>query len=174
MHLDALHRTALRLCGGREAEAEDLLQVAVVRAYRAFHDLRDQGAARSWLFTILVRTHRNRLRARRRRREILAGDLDEAAFEAALASWRPSPSPERTFGRRRLRERLEAALDSLAPLFREVVWLVDVEGYRQREAAEILDVPEGTVASRLFRARRRLRERLSEGTGTERHEEEAS
>lgn len=159
--MDALYRTALQICGGGEAEAEDLLQTTVLRAYRAFHDLRDPRSARAWLFTILLRTHRNWLRTRRRRPEVLAGDLEEQEFEMALQAWRPPPGPYDNLIRKRLREQLLAGLDSLASPLREVVWLVDVEGFRQREAAAILEIPEGTVASRLFRARRSLREILS-------------
>src|SRR5919106_2457626 len=74
-NLDALYRTSLRLCAGRTDDAEDLLQETMLRAFRKRHDLRDPAAARSWLFTILVRTHANRLRGQRRRREELATDM---------------------------------------------------------------------------------------------------
>ncbi len=172
-HMDALYRTALQICRGTEADAEDLLQTTVLRAYRAFHDLRDRRSARAWLFTILIRTHRNRLRSRRHRPEVLVGDLEEGEFEAALQAWKPSPTPYENLVRERLRERLVAGLDTLAPPFREVVWLVDVEGFRQREAAAILEIPEGTVASRLFRARRSLRDFLSGAQKADLREAEA-
>lgn len=159
-HLDALYRTALRLAGGREAEAEDLLQDAVLRAFRGFRELREREAGRAWLFTILMRTHLNRERAAGRRAETVSSEMEERGFERALAAWRPSPTPEDARARRRLQESLTRALDALPARFREVVWLVDVEGFRQREAAAMLEVPEGTVASRLYRARRRLREAL--------------
>lgn len=161
-HLDALHGTALRLCGGLRADAEDLLQEAALRAFRAFRELRDEDAARSWLFTILARTHLNRARTVARRRETFSGDLEEPAFESALESWQPSRTPEDLFEGRRLRERLTAALDALEPEMRAVVWLVDVEGFRQREAAAMLDIPGGTVASRLYRAHCKLRDELAE------------
>lgn len=170
-HLDALHGTALRLCGGFRADAEDLLQEAALRAFRAFRELRDEAAGRSWLFTILARTHFNRARTVTRRRETFSGDLEEPAFESALESWQPSRTPEDIFEGRRLRERLTAALDALEPEMRAVVWLVDVEGFRQREAAAMLDIPEGTVASRLYRAHCKLRNELagSGGRGGRRH-----
>ena len=79
-HLDALYRTALRLCSGHSHDAEDLLQDAMLRAFAKHRDLREPAAARSWLFTILVRTNRNRLRRDRRRRERLSTDMDEQAF----------------------------------------------------------------------------------------------
>lgn len=170
-HLDALHGTALRLCGGSRADAEDLLQEAALRAFRAFRELRDDHAARSWLFTILARTHLNRARTVARRRETFSGDLEEPAFESALESWQPSRTPEDLFEGRHLRERLTAALDALEPEMRAVVWLVDVEGFRQREAAAMLDIPEGTVASRLYRAHCKLRDELAESgaRGERRH-----
>jgi RNA polymerase sigma-70 factor (ECF subfamily) len=159
-HLDALFRTALRLCQGHEADAEDLLQDAALRAFNGYGQLREPSATRSWLFTILSRTHFNRMRARRRRAELLSVDLDEPAFEAALADWAPVLSPADNVEARQLSEQLTQALDGLAPELRGVVLLVDVEGFTQREVAGMLGIPEGTVASRLFRARRHLRTAL--------------
>ena len=128
----------------------------------AFDTLRDAAAGRSWLFTILVRTHLNRRRAERRRAETLATDLDTAAFEDALAAWTPSRTPEELVVEWQLRDRIAALLDVMDARLRVVVWLVDVEGFHQREVARMLELPEGTVASRLFRARRWLRDALRE------------
>lgn len=161
-HLDAVYGYALRLCGGREADAEDLLQDSMLRAFGGLAQLRAPAAARAWLFTIMTRTHLNRIRAARRRTEVAFADLDEAAFERALEGWVPARTPEEIFGRHQLRERLGRALDSLPPELRSVVWLSDVEEFRQREIAAMLEIPEGTVASRLYRARRELRERLGD------------
>jgi RNA polymerase sigma-70 factor (ECF subfamily) len=159
-NLDALFRAALRLCRGHEADAEDLLQDTVLRAFNSYGQLREPSAARSWLFTILARTHLNRARTRRRRAEMVSTDLDDRAFEAALAEWAPSPSPAANMETSELGERLTRALDGLSPELSSVVWLVDVEGFAQREVAAMQGVPEGTVASRLFRARRQLRNAL--------------
>jgi RNA polymerase sigma-70 factor (ECF subfamily) len=159
-HLDALFRTALRLCQGHDADAEDLLQDTVLRAFNSYGQLREPSAARSWLFTILSRTHLNRVRTRRRRAEMVSTDLDEPAFEAALADWAPVPSPADNVETWQLGEQLTQALDGLPPELRGVVLLVDVEGFTQREVAGMIGVPEGTVASRLFRARRQLRTAL--------------
>ena len=166
-HLDALYRTALHLCGGRRADAEDLLQDAMLRAFDGFGELRDPAAGRSWLFTILVRTNLNRIRSARRRAEIMAADLDDQAFEDALAAWTPSKSPADEANDAQLRERIVSALDTLDAQLRPVVWLVDVEGFQQREVAEMLSIPEGTVASRLFRARRILRDALQQAVPQE-------
>ncbi len=156
-HLDALYSSALRLCGGRTADAEDLLQDAVFRAFRHFDDLREPAAARAWFFTILTRTNLNRLRTRKRRGETLTADLDEREFEVALASFQPGVAPDDYTEGILTKQRFTEALDMLDDDVRSVIWLSDVEGFRQREVAEMLDIPEGTVASRLFRARRSVR-----------------
>jgi RNA polymerase sigma-70 factor (ECF subfamily) len=159
-HLDALYRTALRLCGGRRADAEDLLQDSMLRAFGRFAELREPAAARAWLFRILVRTNLNRLRTRRRRAEMLSSDLTQQEFEDALAAWRSAEAPDERTDLLLTRERVADALEALDEELRSVVWLTDVEGFRQREVAEMLDIPEGTVASRLFRARRKLGDAL--------------
>jgi RNA polymerase sigma-70 factor (ECF subfamily) len=160
-HLDALFGTALRLCSGRQADAEDLLQDAALRAFDGFGSLRQEAAGKAWLFTILVRTHLNRVRSAQRRAETLASDLDEIAFEEALGAWKPAPNPEELVLGRELRQRIGDALDGLGSDLRSIVHLVDVEGFPQREVARMLEIPEGTVASRLFRARRLLRDLLT-------------
>lgn len=160
-HLDALYGMALHLCGGNQADAEDLLQDATLRAFEAFGTLRDRSTGKSWLFTILVRTRLNLVRSGKRRRETMASDLDDTEFEDALAAWRSVPTPEQVTDERELRARIAAALDALDPPLRSVAHLVDVEGFTQREVAAMLEVPEGTVASRLFRARRALRDQLA-------------
>lgn len=159
-HLDALYRTALRFSHGRAADAEDLLQDALFRAFERFHELREPAAARAWMFTILTRTNLNRLRTRRRRPDAHMTDLDEHEFERALAEWQPLDGADAFGNSTELPDELTAALDALEEHLRQVVWLSDVEGFRQREVAEMLGVPEGTVASRLYRARRQLRESL--------------
>jgi RNA polymerase sigma-70 factor (ECF subfamily) len=122
--------------------------------------LRDPSAARAWLFTILTRTHLNRVRSAGRRAEATSTDLDERAFEAALAEWVPMPSPAEEVERWQLGDQLAKALDQLPAELRGAIWLVDVEGFTQREAAAMQEVPEGTIASRLFRGRRQLRAAL--------------
>lgn len=159
-HLDALFRTALRLCRGQEADAEDLLQDTLLRAFVNYDQLREAAATRSWFFTILTHTHLNRLRASRRRAELVDADLHEGAFEEALAEWVPLRSPAEELEARQLGEELSRALDDLPVQLRRVVWLVDVEGFTQREVAGMEQVPEGTVASRLYRGRRQLRTAL--------------
>jgi RNA polymerase sigma-70 factor (ECF subfamily) len=165
-HLDALYRTALRLCSGREADAEDLLQDATLKAFQRFDQLRDLPAGRAWMLTILTRTHLNHIRSSRRRAETLLTDYDEYAFEQAIAEWHPLPTPEDVVLSEAQRDHLIAAVDGLEPELRATVILADLEELPQREVATMLSIPEGTVASRLFRARRKLRAVLDESTGS--------
>ncbi len=160
-HLDSLFRTAVRLCRGNIADAEDLLQDALLRAFDGFSSLREQTSARSWLFRILIHTNLNRVRARRRRPEDVESDLSEAAFEHALGSWQPFRSPLEDAHFAGLRDTLTSAINKLGDDVRPVIVLVDIEGFRQREVAELMQIPEGTVASRLFRARCALRSSLA-------------
>jgi len=173
-HLDALYSSALRFCAGHTADTEDLLQDALLRAFRHFDELRDPAAGRAWLYRILVRTNLNRLRTRRRRGETLTADMDEGEFEEALAAWQHSIAPDEYAEGAVAKQYLAAAIDALDADLRPVIWLSDVEGFRQREVAEMLDLPEGTVASRLFRARRALRAalepRISDASVRSRHE----
>lgn len=163
-HLDALFRTALRLTHGHTANAEDLLQDAMLRACEGYDDLRDPGAARTWLFTILMRTHFNRQRSAKRHPEALASDLTDAEFERALADWPDNGTSHESDNGWPSTKEVGEAIDALDESLRAVVVLVDAQGFRQREVAAMLDVPEGTVASRLFRARRLLRDAFTDGT----------
>lgn len=135
------------------AEAEDLVQDTLLRAYRGI-DRFDGRYPRAWLLTILRNTHINR---NRRRRPDLLRDPD-AATDRMLAG----AAHDRTDAS--VDDEIDAvvmsALESLKEPFRRVVELVDVDGLNYAEAAEVLDVPVGTVMSRLHRARTRMRKRL--------------
>lgn len=137
------------------AEAEDLVQETLLRAYRGIDGF-DGRFPRAWLMTILRNTHTNR---NRRRRPELLHDPDRtehiAEPEPAHSAMTPDAIVERQF-----EAAIERALDDLDDRFRTVVELVDIDGLAYSEAAEVLDVPIGTVMSRLHRARRRLREQL--------------
>lgn len=156
VHLDALYRTALRLTGNR-AEAEDLVQDAYLRAFKNFNRFTPGTNCRAWLFTIMRNVFLSRIR--HRGREVLK---DGAELESAAASVTAPSSdhPEAEFFRRVLPGDVERALRSLPLAFREVVILVDLEGFSYREAAEALGCPVGTVMSRVYRGRGLLRHGL--------------
>jgi len=136
------------------AEAEDLVQDTLLRAYRAIDGF-DGRYPRAWLLTILRNTHINR---NRRRRPELLRDPDAATDRMISAA-----SDERTDEGvdDEIDVEIIRALDSLDEPFRQVVELVDIDGLSYAEAAEVLDVPVGTVMSRLHRARSRIRDRLA-------------
>ena len=135
------------------AEAEDLVQDTLLRAYRGIAGF-DGRHPRAWLLTILRNTHINR---NRRRRPELLRDPDSANDRLAA-----SASDDRTDGfvDDDLDVEIVRALDALEDPFLRVVELVDIDGLSYAEAAEVLDVPVGTVMSRLHRARSRIRDRL--------------
>lgn len=155
-HMDLLYRVALRLTG-EAAAAEDLVQETVLKALRAWGQFRQGTNARGWLLTILRNTFINDYR--RRRRTPVTVDL-EVAESAALVHEHAGADPEGEFFRVLVDDRIVAAIDALPEEFREVVTLSDIEGLGYAQIAETLDVPVGTVKSRLSRARRQLQATL--------------
>ena len=149
-HLEALLRTAVRLSGNR-ARAEDAVQETYLRAWRSFRTYRPETNCRAWLFKILLNVLKKA--AGKQRRDPLAEAEDVEVSGKLIPLF-----PEAEGGNR---QDLLAAVNRLAPEFREVLWLVVVEGFAYREAAQILDIPMGTVMSRLYRARRELRRFLT-------------
>ncbi len=160
-HLDTLYRVALRLTGDPSA-AEDLVQDTVLRAIKAWHTFRPGSNARAWLVTILRNQFINGWRSRKR--GPVPVDL-EGVPELPDAD---DPDPEGRFFTELIDDEVLQAVDDLPEDFREVVVLSDMEGLPYAEIASALDIPVGTVKSRLFRARRILQGRLrryAEATG---------
>lgn len=132
------------------AEAEDVAQEAMLRAYRNFHRLRDRDRFRGWLVRTAWRLALDRIRStgRRERRERTAVEgWTEARVDSAVAT-------------REFERRLATALDELPEKFRLVIVLAAIEGYNTGEVAKLLDIPEGTVKSRMHAARKKLAETL--------------
>jgi RNA polymerase sigma-70 factor (ECF subfamily) len=162
-YLEPLYATAMRLTRNR-ADAEDLVQDTLVRALR-FRDRFEPGTnLRAWLYTILHNTWRNRVRDTARE----ATDADSDRIEE-LAARADGPAevetPERMLLRATMDADLKDALDDLPEAFRQAVWLRDVEEFSYAEIARMLDVPIGTVMSRISRGRRLLFEKLAEVKG---------
>ncbi len=153
-HLELLYRVALTLTD-QPADAEDLVQDTLVRAYRAL-DRFDGAYPRAWLLTILRNTHINR---GRRRVPLLLGDVDLVVSETGVARLR-SPAAEEVVLSDEFEAVVAEALDALSDNHRAVVTLVDIQGLTYQEAADYLGVPKGTVMSRLHRGRGRIRGRL--------------
>ena len=160
VHLDALYHVALRLTRNR-AEAEDVVQEALLRAFRNFRRFNPDTNCRAWLFTILRNVFLNRVR--REGREVPEGDatLLTAAADSATAP-EPTGNPEEEFFQTVVHGDVDRALQTLPLVFREAVVLADLEGLSYKEVAEVLGCPVGTVMSRLSRGRHLLRNALSQ------------
>jgi len=147
-HLDAAFNYA-RWLTGNDADAEDVVQDACVRAMRFFASLR-HDEARAWLFTIVRNTWYSRIAKRRRAR-------DGAGLDGLDAEPRDEgPDPEAILLQRRTVDRVREALEQLPVEFREVIVLREIEGLSYKEIASVAQVPIGTVMSRLARGRDRL------------------
>jgi RNA polymerase sigma-70 factor, ECF subfamily len=156
--IDSLYRTALRLTRN-PADAEDLVQDTYLKAFRAADRFEPGTNLRAWLFTILHNTARNRVRDRARETVMADSETVERAADAPAAG-RDAETPESLLLRETLDPELQAAVDSLPVAFRQAVWLRDVEEFSYAEIAEMLDIPIGTVMSRISRGRRLLFEAL--------------
>jgi RNA polymerase sigma-70 factor (ECF subfamily) len=154
-HIDSLYGMALRLTR-RAADAEDLVQDTYLKAFRSAHQFEAGTNLKAWLFTILHNTFRNN----RRHDGRSPVDVDSDAVERAAGEGPADQSPEQLLSRQSLDADLQAALDALPDAFRQAVWMRDVEELPYAEIAKILDVPIGTVMSRISRGRRTLSERL--------------
>lgn len=152
--VEVLLRVATTLTA-QPADAEDLVQETLLRAFRAV-DRFDGRHPRAWLLTIMRRAEINR---HRRRRPHLLDDPDVDLDR--LARTAPQASPEQLFVAGCFDENVGAALAALPSKHRQVVHLVDIAGLTYAEAAEVLEIPEGTVMSRLHRARTRVRTYLA-------------
>ena len=161
-HLDALYRTALRMTRN-PSDAEDLVQDALVRAYR-FYDRFEPGTNfRAWLFKILTNTYINTYRRKQGRpQESSLEDTEEFFLYNQLSdeAGERVTDVEDTVLDRLGADAIQRAIDQLPPQFRTTVQLSDVEGLSYAEIAEATRVAKGTVMSRLFRGRRLLQRAL--------------
>jgi len=159
-HLDAIYSAALRLARN-PADAEDLLQETILRAYRFFHQFTEGTNCRAWLLTILYNNFRNSYRRGTREQPAASSEeFDREVETRSLQSDQSRINPEDLLGNRLLGHRLEAALETLPADFREALLLVDVQELNYLEVAGVLGVPLGTIKSRVARARALMREAL--------------
>jgi len=143
-HGPRMKSLALNVLGNR-SDAEDAVQEAFLRAYKNRHSFRSDAALWTWVYRILLNACHDIGRGRAARR-------DNQTVEADAAVDLPTPA-----GDNPMRLTLQRAVDGLAPIYREVFLLCEVEGYTHREVAGILEIPEGTSKGRLFEARRQLK-----------------
>ena len=144
------------------ADAEDLVQETYLRAYRSFATFEEGTNLRAWLFRILTNTFINTYRAKQRRpQESELGDLEDLYMYKRIASINPaSRSAEDQLFDLFTDDEVKAALEALPDNFRLPVLLADVQDFSYKEIAEILDIPIGTVMSRLHRGRKAMQKRL--------------
>jgi len=154
----------------QRSDAEDLVQETMIKAYVSFATFREGSNVKSWLYRIMANTWVDRHRSSLRRpAEQLLGDLTDPqmASQAHVVGSLPSAESEAL---KSVPGEAEVALSELPPDLREIVYYADVQGYRNTEVAEMLQIPVGTVGSRLFRGRRELRARLHERWSANVHE----
>jgi RNA polymerase sigma-70 factor, ECF subfamily len=163
--MDSLYGAALRMTRN-QSDAEDLVQETFLKAYRGFGGFQEGTNLKAWLYRILTNTYINIYRSKKRRPD----ETDLAEVEDLYLYRRLGGLEAATAGRSAEDELLELfseaevkdAVESLPENFRMAVLLADVEGFAYKEIAEILDIPIGTVMSRLHRGRKALQKQLYE------------
>ncbi len=163
--MDQLFSHAMRMTRN-QADAEDLVQETYLKGYRAFDSFKEGTNLRAWLFRILTNSYINNYRKKQRRPD----ESDLSDVEDLYLYRRLGGAETSTLGRSAEDELLDTltesevkdAIENLPEQYRDAVLLADVEGFAYKEIAEILDVPIGTVMSRLHRGRKRLQEQLFE------------
>ena len=157
----SLYSTAVRMTGNR-TDAEDLVQETYLKAYRSYEKFNAGTNLRAWLFRIMTNTHINRYRAKTRRPE--ETDLDDVEDLYLYRRVRNQASISRSAEDELMDLLSEAevieAIEALPEAYRLAVLLADAEGFSYKEVAEILDIPVGTVMSRLHRGRKTLQKAL--------------
>lgn len=160
-----VYNLAYKLSGDRN-DAEDLTQEAFVRAYRGFGEYEGHRPFENWIFRIVTRLFLDLRRSRKRRIQAISLDapvsIDGSDDGLQIQAADDAPTPEQHLLSGSFSEEMERAMLSLKPDQRQIVILADVEQIAYDDIAVMLNIPVGTVRSRLHRAHKRLREALSE------------
>ena len=163
--MDQLYAAAVRMTRN-PADAEDLVQETYLRAYRGFGSFQEGTNLKAWLYRILTNTFINSYRSKKRRPDETELDEGEDLYLfrrlGGLEAARAGRSAEDELMDLFTDSEVKDALDALPEQFRVAVLLADVEGFAYKEIAEILDIPIGTVMSRLHRGRKALQKQLYE------------
>jgi RNA polymerase sigma-70 factor (ECF subfamily) len=161
-HLDGLYAASLRLTKNPR-DAEDLVQDSVLRAFRFFDKFERGTNIKAWLYKIVTNTFINRYRRVTKERSIVDDERDSVQDRlVSRDAAAQAENPEGAYFDRLLSDDVLRALDAVPVDFRMTVILADLQDFSYKEIADILDVPVGTVMSRLFRGRRLLQGRLAE------------
>lgn len=161
-YLDGLYNMAFRLTRNAE-DAEDLIQETYFKAYKHYDKFEAGTNLKAWLFRIMKNTFINGYRKRQSQPPQSAFSDIEDSFESLVEAKNGQvKNPEQEYLAKVLDEDVQLAIDALREDYRMVILLVDLEGFSYKEAASILEVPVGTVMSRLYRGRRMLERVLLE------------
>lgn len=161
-YLDALYNMAYRLTRNPE-DAEDLIQETYFKAYKYYDKFQEGTNLKAWLFRIMKNSFINGYRKKQNQPQESAFSDIEDSFESLVRDDTGQiKNPEEEILESVLDEDVQQAIDSLREDYRMVILLVDLEGFSYKEAADILEVPVGTVMSRLYRGRRVLEKTLLE------------
>jgi len=159
-HLDALYNFAIRL-SANPTDAEDLVQDTIVKAYRFFSSYERGTNAKAWLFRILKNSYINNYRKVSKQPYQVDYDEISSYYETVRSDRSDTTDMEQIIYREMLDDEVTRALNKLPEDFRTVVLLCDIEGFTYEEIANMLDVPIGTIRSRLHRGRNLLRSSLT-------------
>jgi RNA polymerase sigma-70 factor (ECF subfamily) len=160
---DQVFRVARHLAGSRE-EAEDLVQETYARAFRSWRSFQPGTNLRAWLLRILTNLNIDRGRRRQRAPQTQALEANDYFLYDRLAENGDGVSDEERVVERLSQDDIVSALSAVPHDFRDVIVLVDIGDFSYQDAAHILDIPIGTVMSRLHRGRRILKRELAEST----------
>lgn len=159
---DQLYAAALRYTKNPE-DARDLVQDTYLKAFNSFHQFEEGTNLRAWLYRVLTTTFINIYRKDQRRPQLAAGELEDWQIARAQSHTSDLGKSAEVQALENLADGdIKRALQEIPEEFRIAVYLADVEGFSYKEIAEIVDVPAGTVMSRLHRGRKALREKLTD------------
>lgn len=156
-HERRMYAVALRMCGNRE-DAQDCLQEAMLRVYRAIGGFKGQSSFSTWVYRITMNTCLDELRRKKNRQNTSLDNLLDLGWSPADES----NAPEKQAMRSELRRNLNRAIQELPEEMRSAVVLRDIQGFSYDEIARMLEINVGTIKSRISRGREKLREKLKE------------
>ena len=160
--MDQLYAAALRYTNNPE-DARDLVQDTYLKAFNSFHQFEEGTNLRAWLYRILTTTFINTYRKDQRRPQLASGELEDWQLAEAQSHTSDLGKSAEVEALENLPDSdIKRALQEIPEEFRIAVYLADVEGFSYKEIANIVEVPAGTVMSRLHRGRKLLREKLAD------------
>jgi RNA polymerase sigma-70 factor (ECF subfamily) len=167
-HQKKVFNMAYRMVGHYE-EASDITQEAFIAVYKGINKFEEKAKFSTWLYTIAINTSKNRLRQLKSRQAREQASIDDPIRtgngEITIEPRSNEPTILERLETKEVQARVQACIDSLEEEFKEVIVLRDIQGLTYGEISEVLNVPEGTVKSRLFRGRESLKELLKRVMG---------